>query len=103
MFPPVVIGTLWQRSHPENDYISPRLRILTPSGKEIKSHTHEGLSFGKYQRYRINMNLGSFPVEEEGEYTFVIEHQEADKWIKDDDFPIQVEIIEKASPAKETE
>ena len=89
-FPPIIIGTLWQRTK-KRDNVDMRVRIFPPSGGP-----HEGkgirVEFGEYERYRINARLPSFPVGESGDYRIMIGHMGRKGWVKDDEIVLPVSI-----------
>ena len=90
LFPPILIGTLWQRTR-RGDKITLRVRIFTPGG-DVHTAKEISVEFGEFERYRINFRLPSFPVRESGDYTITIEHKGREKWVKDDEIVLPVSI-----------
>jgi hypothetical protein len=92
-FPPLVIGTLWVKSSKE-DVIELRIRVMSPEGDFVSTRAHPRTSFQGYNRYRINLRVGSFDITAPGEYTILTEHKEGDEWKVDSRIPIFIDLEE---------
>lgn len=91
----LVISSLWRRGD-EHDLLSIRHRLIAPSGKELAVHCTDPIEMMK-PRYRLNIILGGFDIEEEGEYRFNIDVNDSGNWRTVGDIPISV-IVATAMP-----
>jgi len=89
VFPPIVVGMLWRRTRAK-EKLEIRVRIEPPVGESPKTRSRT-IDFEDYERFRLNLRLPAFNIEEDGICTFYVEHLgRNDKWVQDGKFEIPV-------------
>lgn len=92
-FPPLFVVTVWRREK-DGDRLQARLRVLSPTGKELKSiDINQEL---QAEIHRHNVGLGGFNLEEEGEYRVAIEQISGEKWVALTPLILTVSLIQSA-------
>ncbi len=91
-FPPLFVVTVWRRSA-EGERLQARLRVVSPSGKELFVFTLPEQVLTT-DLHRHNVGISGFALEQPGEHRVVIEQRVGSEWMEARVLPFVVELIE---------
>jgi hypothetical protein len=95
--PPVVIGTLWRRNATQNS-LSIRVRVIAGDSEVLVFEAPEIAMSAT--RHRVNIQLGGFPIDREGELSFVLEQRVEKAWLEVGRVPVDVQLVAASSSTR---